>query len=287
MQNRHFVSDVAIESAKMTDFEGMISSKNLAYGIVKRVLDVKTITDEKIVGRKRGVYITYDCPRDCFERSNITAYLTKTLSFGLRELCMATKKSSPVLIVGLGNRHIVADSLGERVVSKINVSARRDGVGTYGRLCAFAPGVLGTTGLRSRAMIEAIVDKIKPNAVVLVDALATSAPSRLGRSFQISNTGIAPGSGVGQDKEPIGKGNLGVQTYSIGVPMLLSLRTGIYTFVKEFAKEQKIEIDEYLLREKLGDCNLTNLIVAPKDVDFLVETASCVIANAINSAFGQ
>ena len=119
----------------------------------------------------------------------------------------------------------------------------------------------------------------------MIDSLATGVVSRLGKSFQISSCGISPGSGVGQDKERIDKSILSVPTFSIGVPLLLSLRTGIYAFVKDFAKEENLQINEYNLRKKLADCALADLIVAPRDIDLVVNVASSILANAINIAF--
>lgn len=91
------------------------------------------------------------------------------------------------------------------------------------------------TGMQSAEIIGGVANKIKPCAVIVIDSLATSSVKRLGRSFQISTTGISPGSGVGLDKERIDKSTLGVPTLSIGVPMMLALKTAIYNFVKDFA----------------------------------------------------
>lgn len=122
------------------------------------------------------------------------------------------EKSSPVLVVGLGNRHIVADSLGQRSVERIKVS-RFVQTGKTQSVCAFATGVLGMTGIQSAELVAGLVEKIKPSCVILIDSLATGAVSRLGKSFQISSCGISPGSGVGQDKERIDKSILSVPTF--------------------------------------------------------------------------
>lgn len=131
--------------------------------------------------------------------------------------------------MGLGNRNIVSDALGDKVVSQINVARAHDTT-AKAKLCAISPGVLGTTGMQTSKIVSAIADKINPSVVILIDALATSCAKRLGCSFQISNSGISPGSGVGQEKERIDKSILGVPTICIGVPMMLSLRTSIYAF---------------------------------------------------------
>lgn len=141
------------------------------------------------------------------------------------------------------------------------------------------------TGIQSAELVAGVVEKIKPSCVILIDSLATGVVSRLGKSFQISSCGISPGSGVGQDKERIDKSLLSVPTFSIGVPLLLSLRTGIYAFVKEFAKDENMQINEYALRQKLADSLLSDLIVAPRDIDLAVNVASNIVSGAINDAF--
>ena len=190
-----------------------------------------------------------------------------------------------MLVVGLGNRHIVADSLGQRCIESVKVTRYVEAGGRKQSVCAFATGVLGMTGIQSAELIAGATAKIKPSCVILVDSLATGSVARLGKSFQISSTGISPGSGVGQHTESIDKSVLSVPTFAIGVPLLLSLRTGIYSFVKDFLDEEKIEANEYNLRKKLADCALSDLIVAPRDVDLAVSLSSKIVAGAINTAF--
>ena len=284
LKNFDFVTDMAIESAQSTGHLTNCDAKPLSYGIVKRTLRVKTIEDAKKTGRERGVYVTFDCVKETLEGQSSCEYLTKQIAFCLAELVGIVKKSSPVLVVGLGNRHIVADSLGQRCVEGVKVTRYLSAVGKQS-LCAFSTGVLGMTGIQSAELVSGAVSKIKPSCVILIDSLATGAVSRLGKSFQISSCGISPGSGVGQDKERIDKSVLGVPTICIGVPMMLSLRTSIYAFLKDYLQDEKIDINEFSLRQKMSEESLSNLVVAPKDVDYLVSLCSKTIANALNSAF--
>lgn len=284
-KSEHFVTDMAIEGATALGFLKNVEGISLQFGIQKKVLRIKTIEDAKKIGRERGVYVTFDCPKSVLESQNASDYLSKQMAISLCELVGILKKTAPVLVVGLGNRHIVADSLGQRSVEGVRVTRHLDVASRKQSVCAFATGVLGMTGIQSAELVAGAVEKIKPSCVILVDSLATGAVSRLGKSFQISSVGISPGSGVGQDKERIDKSILQVPTLSIGVPLLLSLRTGIYSFVKDFAKEENIEISEFDLRQKLGDCALSDLIVAPRDIDLVAALSSKIVANAINYAF--
>ena len=147
-------------------------------------------------------------------------------------------------------------------------------------------GVFGTTGIQSADIASAVADRIKPCAVILIDSLATSSVARVGTSFQISTAGISPGGGVGQDKDRIDKSVLGVPTVAIGVPMMLSMRTAIYNFVKEYSEKTGAEVDEYRLRAEMVEKNLSNLVVAPKEIDYFVNTAALVISGALNKCFG-
>lgn len=279
-----FITDIALESAEATGLGQSVDGIELSYGIQKRTLRVKTQEESKRIGRERGVYITFDCKSSVFTNRYALSFLTRQIARSLAELIGILKKSSPVLVVGLGNRHIVADSLGQRSVERIKVS-RFVQTGKKQSVCAFATGVLGMTGIQSAELVAGVVEKIKPSCVILIDSLATGVVSRLGKSFQISSCGISPGSGVGQDKERIDKSLLSVPTFSIGVPLLLSLRTGIYAFVKEFAKDENMQINEYALRQKLADSLLSDLIVAPRDIDLAVNVASNIVSGAINDAF--
>lgn len=281
MKNEFFASDMAIEVAKEDGFEHLVDSKNLAYGIVRRTLVVKNLQEESKLSRPRGKYITFDCPKDINDVSE--NFLVKILSQAFVELGVIVKKSAPILVVGLGNGNISCDALGVRTVQKVSVRSSLNSAGR--RVCAFSTGVLGTTGMQSADMVSAIVDKIKPGAVIIVDSLATGNLSRLGRSFQLSNTGISPGSGMGSSKERIDKSILGVPTFTVGVPLMLSLRTCMYNYVKELEKEEGFSLSEFALRQHLAHEDLSGLVVTQQNIDFLVARMSKIIANAINFTF--
>ncbi|MDE6302553.1 MAG: GPR endopeptidase, partial [Clostridia bacterium] len=123
--------------------------------------------------------------------------------------------------------------------------------------------------------------------VILIDSLATSSISRVGTSFQISTAGISPGGGIGQDKQRIDRSVLGVPTIAIGVPLMLSMRTAIYDFVKYYSEQIGVGMDEYRVRACMVDKNLSNLVVAPKEIDFFVDASAGVIASALNRTFGK
>lgn len=278
MKNEFFASDMAVEVAQSGGFEHLVDTKNLAYGIIKRTLLVKNLEQERQISRPRGKYITLDCPPKVESRPK--GYISKLLSQSLNELGICKNKLAPILVVGLGNGNISADALGVKSVEKVSVRSSMESVGQ--RVCAISTGVLGTTGMQSADVVSAIVCKIKASAVILVDSLATSNLSRLGRSFQLSNTGISPGSGVGKCRERIDKSILGVPVFTIGVPLMLSLRIGMYNFVKELEKCENLSVSEFALRQHLANEAFQGLIVTPQNIDFLVDKMSKIIADGIN-----
>lgn len=276
---------MAIESAEnlnMTD-----SSKNVDVGfdIVKRFLNIKTKDMTNRIGKPMGIYITFDCPHTIYSSSRGAKAIEDNLSATIKNLVGTVKKSSPILVACLGNGQISADSLGQKVFDKLEITRKKDAQQAYKQsVCALSTSVLGKTGIESAEIISAVVKEIKPSFVLLVDSLATSVPKRVGLSFQLSTAGITPGSGVGGDKERIDKTVLGVPVLSIGVPTLLALNTLVYGLFKDYAEKFGRGLDEYAFRSLLAEKKMSNMVVAPKDVDALAEKASVIISNAINLA---
>ncbi len=285
MDPRNYVTDMAIEAAETSGAYELSKHDELAMGIVRHTLNIKNEELARQLGRDRGVYITYDCPEDVHSSTRVRNAVKEYLSRTIASLAGTLKKTSPVLVVGLGNADISADSLGQRTADGIDVTRQNISEVRRQSVCAFATSVLGRTGIQSAELASAVTQKIKPSLVILVDSLATGSVTRVGTSFQVSTAGIAPGSGVGQDKERIDKGVLGVPVIAIGVPLMLSLRTALYSFVKEYNQGQNLPVDEFKLRENMADKKLSRLVVAPKDIDFMATNAASIISDAINSAF--
>lgn len=285
MELSHFVTDMAIEAAEGQGAYDLSTHCELSEGIVKHTLHIKNDEIARQVGRDRGVYITFDCPPSVHTSTRVAAALKGYVARTISGLAGTLKKTSPVLVIGLGNAEISADSLGQRTADGVEVTRQNISDVRRQSLCAFATSVLGRTGIQSAELASAVTDKIKPSLVILVDSLATGCVTRVGTSFQISTAGVAPGSGVGQDKERIDKGTLGVPVIAVGVPLMLSLKTALYGFVKEFCESENMAVNEFKLRESMSDKKLSGLVVAPKDIDFMATNAANIIADAINAAF--
>ncbi len=286
MKNINIVTDIALESATDEDIKRYCEQKTLEKGIVSSTLNVKTVDLSKRINKPKGVYVTYDCTPNLYSDVYEQKALTRHIRDCIKNLLGNLRTSTPVLVVGLGNKNIVADSLGANVIDNIKVTRMLDNFSSQS-VAAINAGVLGVTGVQSQEIVSGIVDKIKPSHVITIDTLSTSVVSRLGRSFQLTSSGITPGGGVGYNKPRIDNESIGANVISIGVPLMLSMHVALYNFVKNYLENIGEKVHEINVREQLKDANLLNLIVSPKDIDFIVQRSAKLIANAINMALGN
>jgi len=206
--------------------------------------------------------------------------ILKISSFLEKELFEMLKKFSPktVLVAGLGNREITPDSIGPETVSKLLVtrhifSEMPSLSDSLSPVCAIAPGVLGITGIETLEILKGITERISPDIIIVIDALAARKPERIATTIQICDTGITPGSGVLNSRKEISRETLGVPVIAIGVPMVVDCATIIRDAISEVSQEIKNE-----------DLQKYSMIVTPKDVDLLAKRISLILANGINYA---
>lgn len=174
---------------------------------------------------------------------------------------------SNVLVVGLGNPKLTADSLGSKVFDRLVVTRQIEEAET--KISGICPNVMGVTGIESFDVIKGVCERIKPDLVIAVDSLASASTGRIASAFQLCSSGITPGSGVSNHRMRLSYDTLGSRVISIGVPLVVYAGTIIAEAVGER------EVDE----------QIAGLIVTPKDIDFLVDECADVIAAAINRAF--
>lgn len=181
------------------------------------------------------------------------------------------------LVVGLGNASITPDALGPEVINLIFATrhlkqdfAAVSGLEHLRGAAAIAPGVLGQTGIETAEIISAIVKEIKPQAVVVIDALASREIDRLGATVQISDTGIAPGSGVSNHRKELTEKTLGVPVIAVGVPTVVDMNT----IAQDLAGTQPVSFPE----------KGKNMMVTPREIDTIIENAAKTVAFGINLA---
>ena len=242
---------------------------DLAYELVKSKLttlnehvsrtDVTLDNDSAIrIGKRAGKYVTLVSPVVAKGQQEYYRRLEKALADAIKEFVGDGKT---YLIIGLGNPSMTADALGKSVVERIKVT-RGFSLGKR-EICTLCPNVLGVTGIESFDVVRGVVKQIKPDFIIAVDSLCAASSERLCTAFQLTDTGIAPGSGVSNFRYRIDSESMGVPVLSVGVPLVVYSST--------------------LTGEKVDESE-DDLIVTPKDIDVLVEECAEIIASAINSA---
>jgi spore protease len=258
-ENYQIRTDLAIEAREMFVEQQETKTEDIKGVIIKerKEGDIKItyvqIDEEgaKAVNKKPGTYLTIETQsirrQDTDSQSETANVLARELEHFL-ELCNIDKKAS-CLVVGLGNRNVTPDALGPETVERILVTNHlfrlhpeyvSEG---YRPVSAIAPGVMGVTGIETSDTIFGIVEKVKPDFIIAIDALASRAISRVNATIQISDTGIHPGSGVGNKRKDLSKETLGVPVISIGVPTVVDAVTitsdTIDYILKHFGREIK------------------------------------------------
>ncbi len=252
--------------------DGIVFGEESLEGIKVTKAEVLDREAEERFGCKEGVYYTAELGKLWLksgeERSAACRVLTSLLCRLLPE------GDSTVLVAGLGNEQVTPDAIGPRTAAGLVVShhMRHLNPSLYralglGDLAVICPMVLGQTGLESAALVKCAVEKLKPSAVIAVDALAARSTERLGTTVQISSAGIAPGSGVDNRREELSAATLGCPVISVGVPTVVDART--------------------LAAELTGGTpgeDFKSFFVTPKETDVMVRTLSRILARAINAA---
>lgn len=260
-----------------------------------RTTVVKIVTENgaKSMGRPQGTYITIEAPELSTPDEDYHREISEEISTHLRKL-IDLKKEKSVLVVGLGNAAITADALGPQVVD--NLLMTRHIIKEYGlrgikhekmhRISGIAPGVMAQTGMETAEIVQGIVSETKPDIVVAIDALAARSVRRLSRTIQITDTGIHPGSGVGNHRNGLTEENLQVKVIGIGVPTVVDAATIVHDSMAHLLDtleetEQKEFLDEMITP------NLYSMFVTPKDVDETIKYLSFTISEGLNIAFSQ
>lgn len=302
-------TDLAVEKKELyqkhfkKEIDGIIIQEENLDEVKITTVDIINDEGAKKMGKDIGTYITLDIPMCTSYDAPLKDEVTHILAGNLEKL-INLSDDELVLVVGLGNSQVTPDALGPKAVNKIIVTRHipmlQDEMEEGLRpVCAISPGVLGTTGIETSEVIKSIVDKIKPKLVICVDALASMSVSRVSRSIQITNTGISPGGGVGNNRMALNEENLGIPVIAIGVPTVVDAGTiandaidlvidemidktddkAFYEMLKNIDKREKSVMIRKLLAPYMGD-----LMVTPKDVDEVVELIAIIVARAINIA---
>lgn len=311
-------TDLALEAREelkrsiMTEIPGVESVEDTSNIDIK-ITRVKVVSPEGVekIGKPMGNYITLEVPKLRDNDEDLKEEVCRAVAKELSDVLInggkiKLEEKDTVLVVGLGNWNVTPDSLGPKVISKLMVTRHLlelvpeqvdEGVRP---VCAISPGVLGITGIETGEIIKGIVEKINPKLVIAIDALASRKMERVSTTIQIADTGINPGSGIGNKRMGLNFQTLGVNVIGIGVPTVVDATTICNDLIEktieqlknkatpssEFYKmlQEMSEEDRYGLFSEVLEPYEGNLIVTPKEVDSIIESISKIIANGINIA---
>lgn len=277
------------------EIEGVVLEKHIdeeKQVEVTKVL-IKDKQGAKAMGKPIGTYITVEALALEQKLEHCYDDLAKLIQNYVEELADGIADKS-VLIVGLGNREATPDSLGAKVIDKLYTT--RHLIKEFGQefkekhnlktMSALAPGVMAQTGMESREIIKGIVEETRPDLVIVIDALASRSVNRLNSTIQLTDTGISPGSGVGNNRKALNKDSLGIPVIAIGVPTVVDADTIVEDRMEHMLQKQgfsETEIQSFL--EELSAHVMKNLFVTPKNVDEEVAQMSSILADALNGCF--
>ena len=273
--------------------------------IYTSVVRIETENGAKAMGKPVGTYITLEAPNLSAPDEGCHREISEEVARHLRTLLGKGKKS--VLVVGLGNREVTPDALGPNVVGNLRMT--RHMIREYGRtgtdaeeisVSAVVPGVMAQTGMETLEIVQGIVKETKPDLVIAIDALAARSTRRLNRTIQITDTGINPGSGVGNHREGINQEILGIPVIAIGVPTVVDAATIVNdtmeNLVEAMDRSESMQqlggmlgtldkAEKHQLIRELISPQLNTMFVTPKDIDDTVKRLSYTISEGLNLCF--
>lgn len=291
---------------KEKDIDGIEVINEIDNDIKVTTVKVKDENGARKIGKPKGNYVTIDIPEftayDGETMDRVSQVVSEILG---RMINIDVEKTA--LVVGLGNWKVTPDALGPKVTEGIMVTRHLKTVmpeimdDSVRPVCSIAPGVLGITGVETVEIIKGTVERVKPDVVICIDALAARRVERVNTTIQIGDTGISPGAGVGNNRKQINEENLGVKVIAIGVPTVVDAVTiandTIDMVVDSLMKNSSSGNDFYkmlgsldknekssLIREVLSSESLGEMIVTPKDIDLIINSLAKIISNGINMA---
>jgi len=295
--------DIALSESESQAIDGVESDEYDVFDIHVTWVKVTNKNGENAIGKPMGNYITIESP--ALREGDIDAHedAIKVMVEIIGKI-HNLEKNQTALVIGLGNWNVSPDALGPKVVSKLLVT-RHIKETLPDALCdnvrpvaALSPGVMGLTGIETSETVAGIVERIKPDLVIAIDALASRSTSRINSTIQIADTGITPGGGVGNKRRALNEETLGVKVISIGVPTVVDAATltndsldtiieqmiassgsggAFYSMLQDLSGEEKYG----MIAETLGPYG-GNMFVTPKNVDMVIDRLSNIIANALN-----
>ncbi len=259
---------------------------------ITRVI-IKDERGAKAMRKPIGTYITIEAPKISGSDESYHEPVSKQVAKYIEQLSKGVE-GKHVLVAGLGNRNLTADALGPQVIDNLFVT--RHLVKEFGKefakrnnmesMSAISPGVMGQTGMESSEILKGVIKETKPDLLVVIDALAARSTSRLNTTIQITDTGISPGAGVGNNRNALNKESLGIDVIALGVPTVVDAATIVDDRMESALRKKGFSDQEiYQFLNEMTDHDVNNMFVTPKNIDDSIHRISYTISEAINSVF--
>ena len=310
-------TDLALEEKERfesdhVEVQGVILEEEYDKEREIRITKVKIETEKgaRAMGKPVGTYITMEAPNMAVPDEEYHREISEELAKYIKELIKIEKEDYVVLVAGLGNRQVTPDALGPHVVD--NLAITRHIVKEYGKYAmgedavhmtsAIVPWVMAQTGMETLEIIKGIVKETKPDLVIAVDALAARNSKRLNRTIQIADTGINPGSGVGNHRNGITEETIGVPVIAIGVPTVVDAATIVNDTMENLIAALETSetlkgvgvvlqgynaTEKYELIKELISPHLNGMFVTPKDIDETIKRIGYTISEGLNILFSE
>jgi len=300
--------DIYKKVHNLSEIDGVIVKSTDTDNVKITTVDITNENGEKALSKKMGKYITIESLNMEYLTEDEKQILISKVAEQIKILVNDDHKS--IMIVGLGNIYVTPDALGPKVVKYLDITRHllkfaKEYVDSNTReVSAISPGVLGTTGIETFEIIESVVNKVKPNMVIVIDSLASQSVHRVGKSIQLSNMGIVPGAGVKNKRVGINEETLKIPVIAIGVPTVVDMATITNEAIDKLIENSQKEITEFN-NENLNDkhsssifnllnndnrysmiantLDTENYIVTPKEIDEIIDKMSEILASSINS----
>lgn len=297
-------TDLAVEAREMAMTRGggvepqgvQTQTEKQGETLISRVL-IETEAAGKSIGKLPGHYVTLESPalrsRDRDQLENVALQVAKEIEGFIERFQLG--ENDPCLVVGLGNWDATPDALGPKVVGQILVTRHLQETtppekkGGLRPVAAVAPGVLGTTGIETGEIVMGIVQRTRPRFIVVIDALASRSTQRVGSTIQLADTGIHPGSGLGNKRIGITPQTMGIPVLAVGVPTVVEATTIIQDALTEISIGKPGMIHPNMVNQRdvmsrVLSPYVHDLIVTPKEIDVMIEDLSKVVSGALNIA---
>lgn len=309
-------TDLALETQEQkqeehADLKGVrFLEEKKGTDLVVSTVVIETENGAKTMEKPKGTYITIEAGSLEEEDEGYHREVSEELANVLKKLIPNKKEDYSVLVVGLGNREVTPDALGPGVVDNLFITRHilkeygkyAFGEKTVPRVSSIVPGVMAQTGMESVEIVHGIMKETKPDFVLVIDALAARSTRRLKRTIQVTDTGINPGSGVGNHRHGLNQKSLGVPVISIGVPTVVDAATIVndtmHNLIAAMSQSKPLktigdslgefsDAEKYELIRELLSPNLNTMFVTPKDIDESIKRLSFTISEGINLAFSE